>query len=405
MAVRRLTAVWACGPGLGQAIMAVFGALLPCVASGASAPALQACAATAGDAQRLACYDRLAGRGARQGEPLGKQDEQAAAQAAPGAEPAAAPGSAAVSGPRPLPSQSARPAPVAVASPPQAPCRDAQHGSWSRFWELTPQTDCGTFHLRGYRPLSVSLVHADRVNRAPSSPAPGRSSVAATDYRVNEMRVQLSVRTKIATGLLTHDDPQRKDSLWFAYTQQSYWQLFSGHLSRPFRATDHEPEFIYVYPLDLSLPARWRLRYAGLGVVHQSNGQSLPLSRSWNRTYLTAGADLDERWLLNVRLWHRVSERGPDDDNPGMDDGMGRAELRLGWQVNRDHALSLTLRHALHDAGRGSVRLEWFKALAPALGTNDLRLHTQLFSGYGDSLTDYNFRRTVLSVGLSLLDF
>ena len=34
-----------------------------------------------------------------------------------------------------------------------------------------------------------------------------------------------------------------------------------------------------------------------------------------------------------------------------------------------------------------------------------LRLHTQLFSGYGDSLSDYNFRRTVLSVGLSLLDF
>ena len=56
-------------------------------------------------------------------------------------------------------------------------------------------------------------------------------------------------------------------------------------------------------------------------------------------------------------------------------------------------------------AGRGSARLEWFKTLAPASGQSDLRLHTQLFSGYGDSLTDYNFRRTVFSVGLSLLDF
>jgi phospholipase A1 len=34
-----------------------------------------------------------------------------------------------------------------------------------------------------------------------------------------------------------------------------------------------------------------------------------------------------------------------------------------------------------------------------------LRMHTQLFSGYGDSLLDYNRRRTVLSVGLSLVDF
>lgn len=34
-----------------------------------------------------------------------------------------------------------------------------------------------------------------------------------------------------------------------------------------------------------------------------------------------------------------------------------------------------------------------------------LRLHTRLFSGYGESLIDYNFHRTTLSVGLSLLDF
>jgi phospholipase A1/A2 len=53
------------------------------------------------------------------------------------------------------------------------------------------------------------------------------------------------------------------------------------------------------------------------------------------------------------------------------------------------------------------VRLEWFRTLADTgIGVpNGLRLHTQLFSGYGDTLLDYNFRRTVLSVGFSLVEW
>ena len=36
---------------------------------------------------------------------------------------------------------------------------------------------------------------------------------------------------------------------------------------------------------------------------------------------------------------------------------------------------------------------------------SNLRFHTQLFHGYGDTLVDYNRKRTVLSIGLSLVDF
>ena len=53
------------------------------------------------------------------------------------------------------------------------------------------------------------------------------------------------------------------------------------------------------------------------------------------------------------------------------------------------------------------MRLEWLQALGTGLGggKSNLRLHTQLFSGYGDSLVDFNRRRTVFTVGLSLVDF
>ena len=231
--------------------------------------------------------------------------------------------------------------------------------------------------------------------------------MAATAYRKTETRLQLSVRTKLAQGLLTGSHPTLKDSLWFGYTQQSYWQLFSGGISRPFRSTDHEPEAIYVYPTDFTLPLGWRVRYSGAGIVHQSNGQALPLSRSWNRAYLMMGAEKDNVARVQARIWKRLPESGSD-DNPGISDFIGRAELSGYWDVDKRNTVGATVRHALRSNDNGSVRLEWLRTLGKGAAdgpVNDLRLHLQLFHGYGDSLLDYNRRRTVLSMGLSLVDW
>src|SRR5690606_21840364 len=157
-------------------------------------------------------------------------------------------------------------------------------------------------------------------------------------------------------------EPMRRDSLWFAYSQQSTWQVFNGDISRPFRTTDHEPELIYVYPTDIGLPGGWRWRYAGVGLVHQSNGQSLPLSRSWNRYYLMAGAELDDRFQLTARLWKRVKENARNDDNPDIADYIGRAEFGGRWNLDAKNTLAATVRHNLRSSGHGSLRLEWLKA-------------------------------------------
>lgn len=354
----------------------------------------QACAGIALDAQRLACFDAW----------VRQQDAETAAPAVagPAIDPLARPGPAL---PAPLPLASGASSPPAPGAENDDGCHDSRYSLLSRQWELESGSSCGTFRFRGYRPLSLSVVGANWVNPAPSSPAPQRTATQAVDYRQTEMRIQLSVRAKVAQGMLTPHDGGPKDSLWVAYTQQSYWQLFSPEISRPFRTTDHEPELIYVLPVDMRLPQGWRLRYAGLGLVHQSNGQSLPLSRSWNRVYLMAGAEVDDRWMMQARVWKRLPER--NDDNPDISDWIGRAEWRLAWRSHRDHTLAATLRHSLDRAGRGSVRLEWLRGLGGGLasGTSNLQLHTQLFWGYGDSLADYNRRRTVFSVGLSLLDF
>jgi phospholipase A1 len=399
----------------------LYAALLPSVAQ-ASADArehqaalpgpridLRQCQATPDDRERLACFDRLASQHSTgSAQPTTTTDWRA-----PPASLSATNGS-----PAPVPTavQAATPSAPEVATTPATAlaessgpivrgCNNPNYSPWNRFWELTEATDCDTFSLRGYRPNSVSLVNGDRVNRSPQSPSPDHQTKSPTDYSLTEGRINISVRTKVLSGLLAKS-PERRDSIWFGYSQQSYWQIFTESLSRPFRSTDHEPEVMYVYPILKALPGGWNWSYGGIGAVHQSNGQSLPLSRSWNRIYLMAGFEKGDKYVVNARIWKRVSESAEADDNPGISSYIGRAEVQGIWNVNKDHTLSATVRHSLDSHGRGSVRLEWFRTLGKGLagGRSNLRLHTQIFSGYGDTLLDYNYKRTVFSVGLSLLD-
>ena len=369
-----------------------------------SPEAWQQCAATTDNNARLACFDAWA----QQQQPLTAPPAAgwtapAASASAAGAEATSTEATATAANAQ-SEAQSGAPALALPATPTNGGCRDPRYSEMSRFYELEPGSDCGTFNFRGYKPMTVSVVEGSDVNTAPYSPS--RGAPAAQPYQKHEMRLQLSARTKIASGLLTGPSSSGKDSLWFGYSQQSYWQLFNGQISRPFRTTDHEPEVFYVYPTDAKLPFGWRWRYTGVGLVHQSNGQSDPLSRSWNRYYLMTGAELGDRWQVNLKAWRRISESTAEDDNPNIQDYIGRGEIKLGWNVNAQNYLGLTARGSI-GKGKGSGRIEWLRTLGEGWngGKSNLRLHVALFSGYGDSLVDYNNKRTVFSVGLSLLDF
>jgi phospholipase A1 len=369
--------------------MALAAASLSFAASAQSPDAWQACASVTDDRDRLACFDRWA---AGQRPAAARAADTVAAPVAPET-PAA-----------PVP-PAARAASGGVRLTARDGCRDEQYSALSRFWELERGSDCGTFGLRSYRPLIASVVVGDTVNRQPTSENPANNATTAIDYRSKEMRLQLSVRSKLAQGLFTPASSNASDSIWFAYSQQSYWQLFTPDISRPFRSTDHEPELMYVHPLDASA-AGWRLRYGGVGVVHHSNGQSLPYSRSWNRAYLMAGADSGP-FTLQGRIWQRIDEDPAKDDNPRISDYFGRAELLATWHANPNNLFTATVRHSLGGTSRGSLRLEWFRTL---WDDNDgspggLQLHTQIFSGYGDTLLDYNRRRSVFSIGVSLAEW
>lgn len=367
--------------------------LLPLAAHAQGETSWQACAAIGNSADRLACFDRWA-----EGQ---KAAVPASAPAAPAAPPAAA---LAAPVPSDAPVRSVEGGRIGMRLTTLDGCRDTRNSELTRFWELAPAADCGTFGLRGFRPISIGVATADTVNEQPTSGNPANNATTSTDYRTTEARLQLSVRTKVAQGLLV-DKPEERDSLWVAYSQQSYWQIFTPRLSRPFRSTDHEPEVLYVAPLQSAQAGQWRLRVGGVGLVHQSNGQSLPFSRSWNRVYLLAGAEKGAM-QVQARVWNRLDEDADSDDNPGISDYIGRLEVRGAWQSSQKNLWAVTARHSLKRQARGSLRLEWFRDIGKESALpGGLQLHTQLFTGYGDSLLDYNRRRTMFSIGFSLVDW
>ena len=126
-------------------------------ATGNQDAAWRRCAALSGDnAARLACFDAWAGQQAWQAPAA-----SAVAGVAPGStsEPAADASSPA------KPVDTTLPATRIIEVARTEGCRDPQYSDLSRFWELESGSDCGTFSFRGYRPITVSVMASDSVNR------------------------------------------------------------------------------------------------------------------------------------------------------------------------------------------------------------------------------------------------
>jgi phospholipase A1 len=205
------------------------------------------------------------------------------------------------------------------------------------------------------------------------------------------VKYQLSFKSKLWENILGDNG-----DLWFAYTQQSHWLLYEPQVSSPFRETNYEPELIFTLRTDADLPGmRWRM--LNLGLAHQSNGRGLPLSRGWNRVYAQFGLERDNLSLL-VRPWLRLPERSEKDDNPDITRYMGNGDVLINYRSG-ENVYSVLGRYNL-GSGHGALQLSWAFPIARAL-----KGYMQVFSGYGESLIDYNHNQTSIGLGLSLQEW
>jgi phospholipase A1 len=223
-------------------------------------------------------------------------------------------------------------------------------------------------------------------------PSPAQPPANADDYKSSEVDFQVSIKFPVWRNMFN-----TKTHLFAGYTNRSFWQVFDREDSAPFRETDHEPE------LWLSHRTRWKLfgltgRLVQVGIVHQSNGQSGDLSRSWNRVYTNL---IFERghFYFSLKPWLRLQEDSGDDDNPDIEDYLGYFEFQGIYTRNKQN-FGLFFRNTLKQDYRGALQLDWgFPMYRHVHG------YFQYFYGYGESLIDYDHKVNKLGIGIKLTDW
>ena len=322
-----------------------------------AATALADCHGIAGEMERLACYDGASGRPA----------EPANAPTDPAAKPRRA---------------------LATATAPAPPLTSMIDAAWD-FDPATPRYALGLYRPNYFLPARYS----DRPNNRPFAPIFQDMGVPASDLDNVEAKFQLSFKAR----LWATDD--RRLGLWGAYTQQSQWQVYNdrGVESRPFRETDYQPELFVSYRPDIALPGGFSWKLLNAGFIHQSNGRMKILSRSWNRLFAEAGVERGDLAVF-ARAWYRVPEKESTDQNSDITRYLGHGEVDALYRW-RGHSFHLGTRGNLR-THKGAARASW--TTPPLLGP--FRGYVQLFSGYGESLIDYNWKQSTIGFGITLND-
>lgn len=262
----------------------------------------------------------------------------------------------------------------------------------SQMYDLDANDPHGILTVREHNPMYLMPIwYNSSPNYAPSSPTRGATSQERfSDQKRIETKMQVSFKSKIAEDLF-----KSRADLWFGYTQKSDWQIYNqGRRSAPFRNTDYEPEIFITQPVKAQLPWGGRLRMLGVGFAHQSNGQSRPESRSWNKVYAMAGMEWGKLTVI-PRVWMRLFDSsGEDNDNPDLTKYLGYGDVKLQYRLNDKHNFSTTLRYN-PKSGYGAAEAAY---TFPIKGK--LQGVVRGFHGYGESLIDYNHKQSGIGFGL-----
>ncbi len=269
----------------------------------------------------------------------------------------------------------------------------------------------------GLRPYETNFIlpvgySTHKYSHLSSTTPPNSNGVQQDQYSNTEAEFQISL-----TKMLTYNLFGWNENINVAYTQKVWWQSYSN--SAPFREINYSPELFIGLPLSGTINDTYGLKVAKVGFVHESNGQDGYISRSWNRLYVTGLWQWDNLFL-STRVWYKLPEgekydgyyegavnpisgeyepNYPGDDNPDIQDYLGYGDIKLKYLYGK-HEIGSLLRYNFGSGGknRGAIDVHWSY---PFLNSENTFWYVKFFSGYGESLIDYDRTLTKTLFGFS----
>jgi phospholipase A1 len=217
------------------------------------------------------------------------------------------------------------------------------------------------------------------------------------EYKNIEAELQVSFKLRIAKNLFG-----LHESYYASYSHKSFWQIYV--YSSPFRETNYNPEAFVVIPIEDEYSI-FKLRSVKLAIAHKSNGKpntegvsvdGTPiqnLSKSINYVYTTIRTQYGTL-IADLTLMAPLGTGENLSDNPDIMEYIGYTKLKLTY-FYYEHMFTLMGRGNFQHK-RGAVEATYSYPLQ-----DNINFYTKVFSGYGESLIDYNRELTKVAVGFS----
>lgn len=187
-------------------------------------------------------------------------------------------------------------------------------------------------------------------------------------------------------------------NVYFTYTQTTVWDL--GGDSSPFRDTSYKPGVFYRW---LSDSKEWLPYEYHLGLEHESNGQSGDESRSINIGYLRPIWHWDLENGKRLTFYPKIYSYLEKSENEDINEYRGYVD----WQMRygREDGLIVNALYRQGTQGYATGQLDFSYPLSERIfARTGAFAHLQIFSGYGETLVDYNRENdTQIRLGISLV--